>query len=87
MLADYGTADDALTCAAAIHRELRGRNSGVADERKVQFRIGVNLGGVIIDGEEIYCDGVNIAARRESLADPGGIWRSESVRSAAGTRR
>lgn len=86
VLADFGTVIDALSCAVSIQRDLKERNSGVAAERRVQFRIGVNLGDVIVDGEEIYGDGVNVAARLEGLADPGGICISESVRSAVGNK-
>ena len=62
------------------------RNSDVPDDRKVQFRIGVNLGDVIIDQEEIYGDGVNVAARLEALADPGDICISDAVRTAVGRK-
>jgi len=84
VLADFRTVVDALTCATAIQRELADRNSGVSDDRKVQFLIGVNLGDVIVDADEIYGDGVNIAARLESLAEPGGICISDAVRTAVG---
>ncbi len=86
VLADFGTVLDALVCATSIQRELAKRNAELSDERKVQFRIGVNLGDVIVDKEEIYGDGVNVAARLESLAEPGGICISESVRTAVGDR-
>jgi class 3 adenylate cyclase len=86
VLADFGTVVDALSCAAAIQRNLKERNTTVDEGRRVQFRIGVNLGDVIVDGEEIYGDGVNVAARLESLADPGGICISESVRAAVGKK-
>ena len=86
VLADFGTVVEALTCATAIQCDLKERNTDVPDGRKVQFRIGVNLGDVIIDQEEIYGDGVNVAARLESLAEPGGICISESVRTAVGNK-
>ena len=86
VLADFGTVSDALKCAVAIQDEMGKRNSELADARKVQFRIGVNLGEVIQDRGEIYGDGVNVAARLESLADPGGICISDSVRAAAGSK-
>lgn len=85
-LADFGTVVDALTCATAIQRDLAERNTGVPDDRKVQFRIGVNLGDVIVDQGEIYGDGVNVAARLESLAEPGGICISDAVRTAVGKK-
>ncbi len=86
VLADFGTVSDALTCAVAIQSELENRNDELTEQRKLQFRIGVNLGEVIQDRGEIYGDGVNVAARLESLADPGGICVSESVRAAAGRK-
>ena len=86
VLADFGTVVDALTCAAAMQSELHKRNSELPSDRMVQFRIGVNLGDVIVDKKEIYGDGVNVAARLESLAEPGGICFSESVRTAIGNK-
>lgn len=86
LLADFGTVTNALKCATAIQDELLIRNAELAEERKVRFRIGVNLGEVIQDRGEIYGDGVNVAARLESLAEPGGICISESVRTAAGNK-
>ncbi len=74
---------DALSCAAQIQNELSVRNGGLPDERKVQIRIGVDSGDAIEDRGGIYGDGVNVAARLESLADPGGICISDAVRTAA----
>jgi TolB-like protein/tetratricopeptide (TPR) repeat protein len=71
---------DAVSCAAHIQKDLGTRNEELPDESKVEFRIGVNLGDVIEDRGDIYGDGVNVAARLESLAKPGGICISESVR-------
>jgi len=79
VLAKFDAVVDALSCATAVQRELEERNADLPDERRLQFRIGVNLGDVIEDRGDIYGDGVNIAARLESLADPGGICVSESV--------
>ena len=84
VLAKFDAVVDAMSTAVAIRDELKTRNEDVPDERKVQFRIGVNLGDVIEDRGDIYGDGVNVAARLESLAEPGGICISESVRSAIG---
>lgn len=86
VLADFTTVSDALLCAAAIQQELKGHNQNLPDDRKVQFRIGVNLGEVIVDRHEIYGDGVNVAARLEALAEPGGICISEAVYSAVGKK-
>lgn len=84
VLADFATVSEALICAVAVQQDLKRRNKALPEERKVQFRIGVNLGEVIVDRGEIYGDGVNVAARLESLAKPGGICISESVRTAIG---
>jgi adenylate cyclase len=86
VLADFGTVTNALRCAVDIQDELETRNDSIADVRKVQFRIGVNLGEVIEDRGEIYGDGVNIAARLEGLAEPGEVCISEAVRTAAGNK-
>ena len=84
ILAEFATATNALSCAATVQRALAARHEGVADDRKMQFRIGVNLGEVIVDRVEIYGDGVNVAARLESLAEPGGICLSGTVFDAIG---
>jgi TolB-like protein/class 3 adenylate cyclase len=79
VLADFATVSDALACAVTVQQDLEGRNEGVPEERKVQFRIGVNLGEIIVDRDDIYGDGVNVAARLESLAEPGGVCVSGAV--------
>ncbi|MCZ6576323.1 MAG: adenylate/guanylate cyclase domain-containing protein [Acidiferrobacterales bacterium] len=84
VLSDFATVSDALICAVTVQQDLKERNKDLSDDRKVQFRIGVNLGEVIVDRGEIYGDGVNVAARLESLAEPGGICISESVRTSIG---
>ncbi len=86
VLADFGTVVDALTCAVGTQRDLDIRNKGLPDERKLKFRIGINLGDVIVDRNEIYGDGVNVAARLETLAEPGGICISGTVYDAIGTK-
>ena len=86
VLAKFEAAIDAVSCATAIQGLLAERNEDLVDNRKLQFRIGVNLGDVIEDRGDIYGDGVNVAARLESLAEPGGICISESVYSAIGTK-
>jgi len=73
ILAEFNSVVDAVNCAVEIQRELAERNAELADHRKMTFRIGVNLGDVIEEEGRIYGDGVNIAARVESLAEPGGI--------------
>ncbi len=79
VLAEFASVVHALTCATNIQADVKKRNENLAEERKLQFRIGVNLGDVIVDRNEIYGDGVNIAARLESLAEPGGICISRPV--------
>jgi len=79
LLAEFPSVLDAVTCAVAAQRELEGRNADLSKERKMQFRIGIHLGDVLMEGERIYGDGVNIAARLESLAEPGGICISGTV--------
>lgn len=71
-LVEFASVVDAVQCAAAIQRKMAERDQGTAEAR-IRFRIGVNLGDVIVDGSDIYGDGVNIAARLEAMAEPGGI--------------
>jgi adenylate cyclase len=73
VLAEFGSVVDAVECAVEIQKELKTRNTELPENRRMEFRIGVNLGDVIEDGEQILGDGVNIAARLESLSDAGGI--------------
>ena len=86
VLARFDAVVDALSSAVSIQNEINARNQELPDNRKLQFRIGVNLGDVIEDRGDIYGDGVNVAARLESLAEPGGICISESVRVALGNK-
>jgi len=79
VLAEFGSVVDAVNCAVEVQRELAERNSELPPERKMEFRIGINLGDVIEEGERIYGDGVNIAARVEGLAEGGGICISGTV--------
>jgi adenylate cyclase len=73
VLAEFGSVVDAVRCGVEIQKELKTRNSELLENRRMEFRIGVNLGDVIEEGEQIYGDGVNIAARLESLSEVGGI--------------
>ena len=73
VLAEFGSVVDAVRCAVEIQEELKTRNNDLPENRRMEFRIGVNLGDVIEDGEQILGDGVNIAARLESLSEAGGI--------------
>ena len=80
LLLEFPSVVDAVRCAVDVQREMAGRNSGVAPEQRLDFRIGINVGDIIIDGDDIFGDGVNVAARLEGLADPGGICVSRVVR-------
>jgi adenylate cyclase len=73
LLAEFGSVVDAVQCAVEVQQELKARNAELPENRKMHFRVGINLGDVIEDGERIYGDGVNIAARVEGLAEGGGI--------------
>jgi adenylate cyclase len=79
LLAEFGSVVDAVECAVEIQKELKTRNAELLDNRRMEFRIGINLGDVVEDGEQILGDGVNIAARLEGLSDPGGICISGIV--------
>ena len=79
LLAEFGSVVDAVQCAVSVQKELQARNSDLPEDRKMQFRIGINLGDVIEEQDRIYGDGVNIAARLEALADPGGICVSKTA--------
>jgi adenylate cyclase len=86
MLVEFPSVVNAVSCAAEVQRGMHDRNAGVPQERRIEFRIGVNLGDVIAEGEDIFGDGVNVAARLESIAKPGGITISGSVRDQVGNR-
>jgi adenylate cyclase len=79
LLAEFASVVDAVQCAVATQNEFKARNAELPEHRRMQFRIGINLGDVIEEEERIYGDGVNIAARLESLADPGGICVSKTA--------
>src|SRR5215831_6504554 len=79
VLAEFTSVAEAVNCAVEIQNSLRGENAGLPPERRMEFRIGVNLGDVMVEGEQIYGDGVNVAARLEGLAQPGGICISRTV--------
>src|SRR6184192_3988668 len=79
LLAEFASVVEAVQCAVAIQRELKIRNAELSPQRRMEFRIGINLGDVIVEGERLYGDGVNIAARLEGLAEAGGICLSGVV--------
>ncbi len=86
VLAEFASVVNAVQCAVEIQTTLKAENANTPPERRMEFRIGVNLGDVMVDGEQIYGDGVNVAARLESLADPGGICVSGTVCEHLGNR-
>src|SRR6267378_6276539 len=86
ILAEFPSVVNAVACAVELQRGIRERNAGVPQDRRIEFRIGVNLGDVIVEGADIYGDGVNVAARLEGVAKPGGIAISHSVRDHVGNR-
>lgn len=79
LLAEFASVVEAVQCAVSVQRELRIRNAELPLHRRMEFRIGINLGDVIVEGERLYGDGVNIAARLEALAEPGGVLVSNTV--------
>jgi adenylate cyclase len=79
LIAEFASAVEAVRSAISIQREIEQRNAAVAPDRRMRFRIGVNLGDVIVEGDNLLGDGVNVAARLESLAQPGGICISQSI--------
>ncbi|MEE8144318.1 MAG: adenylate/guanylate cyclase domain-containing protein, partial [Kiloniellales bacterium] len=79
MLAEFGSAIGAVQMAAEAQQAIAQRNSELPEDQRIEFRIGVNLGDVVIDGDDIHGDGVNLAARLEALAEPGGICISAAV--------
>jgi adenylate cyclase len=85
-LVEFTSAVDAVQCAVAIQRTMHRRNVDLPTDRSLEFRIGINLGDVIVEGEDLYGDGVNIAARLEALAEPGGIYVSEVVHQSIGSK-
>jgi adenylate cyclase len=80
MLVEFPSVVDAVRCAVEVQREMAERNADVPVERRIEFRIGINLGDVIVEDRDIFGDGVNVAARLEALAEPGGICVSRVVR-------
>ncbi|HEX6002656.1 MAG TPA: adenylate/guanylate cyclase domain-containing protein, partial [Burkholderiales bacterium] len=85
-LVEFGSVVDAVRCAVAIQRDVTRHGASLPDAQRIALRIGVNLGDVIVEGDDIYGDGVNIAARLQELADPGGICVSGTVLEHIGNR-
>jgi TolB-like protein/class 3 adenylate cyclase/Flp pilus assembly protein TadD len=78
-LVEFASAVDAVTCAIEIQKQVRDHNADIAGAERIEFRIGINVGDVIVDADDIYGDGVNVAARIQALADPGGIYISRAA--------
>ena len=85
-LVEFGSVLDAARCAVEIQTGMPARNAGVPEDRHIKFRIGINLGDIIVEGDDFYGDGVNMAARLEGLAGPGGIACSAVVRNQVGNK-
>src|ERR1700732_2866965 len=79
MLVEFASVVDAVRCAVAVQQAMPERDTDVAADNRIELRIGINLGDVIVEGDDLYGDGVNIAARIEALADPGGVFISNTV--------
>jgi TolB-like protein len=79
MLVEFASVVDAVRCAFEMQHAMSKRNVSVISDERIEFRIGINLGDVIVEGDDLYGDGVNIAARIEALADPGGVFVSNTV--------
>jgi adenylate cyclase len=80
MLVEFASVVDAVRCAAEWQRVMIDREAGVPEDRRIRFRVGINLGDIIAEDDDIFGDGVNVAARLEALAEPGGICISRTVR-------
>ena len=78
-LVEFSSAVDAMEHAVTVQREMADQNAGVPPDDQINFRIGINIGDVIVDGDDVFGDGVNVAARLENLAEPGGICVSGAV--------
>src|SRR4030088_480608 len=77
MLVEFASIVDAVGCAVTVQRGMIGRNEAVPQDRQIIFRIGINVGDIMIDGDDIFGDGVNVAARLEKICEPGGVCFSK----------
>src|SRR5215475_7043564 len=78
-LVEFASVVDAVRCALDIQRASAERNTNIPEDRRIEFRIGINIGDIIVDNDDVYGDGVNVAARIEPLAEPGAICLSDSA--------
>jgi adenylate cyclase len=78
-LVEFASAVDAVSCAIEIQKRIREHDAGSPEDNRIEFRIGINVGDIIVDGDDIYGDGVNVAARIQGLAEPGGIYISRGA--------
>src|SRR5260370_41378192 len=79
LLVEFASVVDAVRCAVAVQQAMSEQNTGVGADSRIELRIGINLGDVIVEGDDLYGEGVNIAARIEALADAGGVFASHTV--------
>ncbi len=79
VLVEFPSVVEAVQCAVDVQQAIVARNTGVPEDRQIKLRIGINIGDIIVEGDDIYGDGVNVAARLEGLAEPGGICVSRTV--------
>src|SRR5436305_12100519 len=86
MLIEFASVVDAVRCAVVVQQGMEDRNANIPEGQRIRFRIGINLGDIIIDEGDIFGDGVNVAARLEALAEPGEIYVSASVREQVGEK-
>ena len=86
MLVEFPSVVSAVECACSVQREMRVRNADIPQDRRIEFRIGVNLGDVIVDDDDIFGDGVNVASRLEGVAQPGGVAVSSAARDNIGNK-
>ena len=86
LLVEFASVVDAVRCSVAVQEGMTERNGDVPEDQRIEFRIGVNLGDVIVQDDDLYGDGVNVAARLEALADPGGVVVSDKVQSEVRTK-
>src|SRR5262244_768648 len=79
VLVEFASAVNAVACAVELQKRMAAANDGLPEERRILLRVGINLGDVMVEGGDLYGDGVNVAARLEGLADPGGVLISGPV--------